>query len=524
MSVRPHTPNESPSALPAADPVASTTGRRRAALWFATLTLLSAAVVAATGFTWRNAETFARERLLRSAHLYTVALEKGVRHAGPGAISRLEDVLADALGADVLGVAFVDETGTVRASAGELPEGELGAQPWVVRATRERKLGTWEGGGAFAAAVPTWIGCRPRRRGWGPRHGPRWRQRPGGDASFDDPQSPPDGPPPGPPGPPAALDGDDALGPPPFGGPGPPPPFGEPGPEDCRGPRLAVVLLLDPTEARQAVHQAHIQAAFVLAVLLLAWGLAWSWQRTQRRAARLAVEAQQREKLAALGEMAAVLAHEIRNPLGAIRGHAQLAAARLAGDERGARSIATVIAETTRLAALVDALLRYARPRPPDRQDTDFGALCESVVALAADEAAAVGVSFSVERDAEGPHGSCDADQVEQVLLNLVRNALQAQPDGGRALVTARRERDGVTIRVEDSGPGIPSADRDRVFAPFVTSRAEGTGLGLAIARQIAEAHGGSLTVGESEMGGAALVLRLPDALPRGARRTGRSG
>ena len=275
--------------------------------------------------------------------------------------------------------------------------------------------------------------------------------------------------------------------------------------------RIAMVLTMDATAAQEPVRQARIQAAFVLVAILLAWALAWRWHRLSRRARRLEEEARRREKLALLGEMAAVLAHEIRNPLGAIRGHAQLLQPRLADDERAGRSLATVVDETARLSRLVDGLLRYARPRPPEPHDVEMGALVERVLALSEPLAEETGVTLRRAQSGPGPSVRCDPDQVEQVLLNLVRNGIQAQPDGGQVLVAIERAGGAATLRVEDAGAGIPEADRERVFGPFVTTKAAGSGLGLAIARQIAEAHGGSLTAEASALGGAALVLTLPD-------------
>jgi signal transduction histidine kinase len=499
-------------------------------------------VLAATAFTWRNAETFARERLLRTAELYTIALEKGARHAGPGALSRLEEFVADALGADLQGVALVDQRGAVRAAAGALPDADLGRAPWVLRATRDGLVGTAETDGGVAVAVPTWIGCRPPRRPWGRFRGGPWRGRAGVDG--------PPGQAPSPTAPAAASGGptDDARtatvgdepaasrganedpadgdlapappGPPPFDGRRPPPgPPDRPGPSDCPEARWAVVLQLDPTLAWRAVHQARLQAAAVVAVLLVAWALAGRWRRAQQRAEQLTAEARRREHLAALGELAAVLAHEIRNPLGAIRGHAQLAAARLPEDERGRRSLETVVAETTRLSALVEALLRYARPQPPTPRATDVGALAARVTELLRVEATTQHVALAVEAPPTPTVCPCDPDQLEQVLWNLLRNAVQSQPDGGHATVRVRRAPGAVVVRVEDGGPGVPPADRDRIFAPFVTTRAEGSGLGLAIARQIAEAHGGTLTVGAVPGGGAAFELALPCPAGVGAAR-----
>ena len=440
----------------------------RGGWWLAALALVTAALVAATAFTYRNAETFARERVVRAAVLYTVALENGARHLGPPSTSRIDELLADATGEEVKALALVQRDGKVLAHAGEEGGDDLGKAYWVLGAARDGEVVTGDDtGDTLSVAVPTRMGCRKL-------HGPRGRRH----KRF----SPP--------------------GPPPAGGMGP-------GGGPCRDPGLALVLRMDTTEARAPIRQARAQASLVAVAVLLAWGLAWRWHRVTRRAERLEAEARRTEKLAALGEMAAVMAHEIRNPLGAIRGHAQLVAGKLEGDDRTSRSLRTIVDETSRLATLVDGLLRYARPRPPVTCAVDLGELTDRVLALLGEDASASGVEL--QRVGSDPVSiDCDPDQIEQVLLNLVRNAIGVQPGGGRVEVRVSRAADGATVVVADAGPGIPEADWERVFVPFVTTGAEGTGLGLAVARQIAEAHGGTLTAGRSELGGAALALRLP--------------
>ena len=436
--------------------------------WLAALLIVSVALAAATFFTYRNAEAFARERLVRAAVLYTFALERGARHLGPKALEQIEELLDDATGEEVRGVAVVDRQGRVLARFGEAPPAErLSTADWVSGAARFGKVGMGEGGDdTLSVAVPSRLGCDRR-----PRHG---------------------------------------LGRPHERWPGPRRPRRGGGP--CAETRLAMVLTLDAAEAREPIRQARIQAAFVVVALALAWALAALWHRQSRRARRLEGEARRREKMAALGEMAAVMAHEIRNPLGAIRGHAQLLAPRLAEDESGSRSVRTVVDETSRLSRLVDGLLRYARPSPPEPRPVSPGALVDRALELSAELAAEAGVSLERATKGDGPEMACDPDQVEQVLLNLVRNAVQAQDEGGggRVRVSFARAGEWVEVRVEDAGPGVPEKERERIFSPFVTTKAEGSGLGLAIARQIAEAHEGELVVEGSSLGGAALVLRLP--------------
>jgi signal transduction histidine kinase len=440
---------------------ASTTSGGRSAWWLAALSLTSLALAATTVFTYRNAESFVRERLVRSAVLYAQALEVGARQLGPFDADEMEELLVDSTGPEVRGLALVGRDGDLVAFAGLLPAGDFATAAWVARAARHRTVDTGpEVEGTLPVAVPTLLGCRARGPGPPPRgHRPRGRGR---------------------------------------------------GPGRCLDPDMALVLAMDVAQADDPVRDAQLQAAFVGAALVLAWLLAWRWFRVVERARRLEAEARRRETFAALGEMAAVLAHEIRNPLGAIRGHAQLAQKRLEDDPKAARSLETVVGETARLSRLVDGLLRYARPRPPKREPTAVGALVDRVVGLMADRGGESDVAVAREGEGAGPTIAGDAEQLEQVLINLVLNAIEAQPEGGRVRLRAGTDGSEAVVEVDDSGPGIAEDARDSVFRPFVTTRAEGTGLGLAIARQIAEAHGGSLSLRPSALGGASFELRLP--------------
>ncbi len=199
-------------------------------------------------------------------------------------------------------------------------------------------------------------------------------------------------------------------------------------------------------------------------------------------------------RLAALGHMAAGLAHEIRNPLGTLRGFAQYFGTRLAGDEEAEGYARIMVDEIDRLDRLIGALLRLARPREPEPRDVPLAPLVERVLALARQEAARAGVRLGGEVP-EGLSVRADPDLLTQMLLNLVQNAVAATPAGGRVSVLARGEGGEVAVAVDDTGRGLTPEEREHMFDPFYTTRPAGTGLGLALVHQIVEQHGGRIEV-----------------------------
>jgi two-component system sensor histidine kinase HydH len=291
-------------------------------------------------------------------------------------------------------------------------------------------------------------------------------------------------------------------------------------------PRFRILrIALHTAPARQIVYQAQAQVvlAGVLVVALL--GLT-GWQlRTLRRYVALREEAARRERLAALGGMAAILAHEIRNPLGGIKGVAQFLTEKSPSDPSQTEMLQAIVVEATRLERLVNDLLTYARPRPPERCPTDLPATIREVMALVGPAADAAGVKVRLDTADPLPPVAADPEQMKQLLGNLVLNALQAMPTSGALTVSTRaRPRalgnaDGlawIEIAVEDTGPGIPEDDLPHIFEPFYTTRAKGTGLGLAICRQIAEAHGGSIRVARTGPAGTRIEAALPQEAPHG--------
>ncbi len=219
------------------------------------------------------------------------------------------------------------------------------------------------------------------------------------------------------------------------------------------------------------------------------------------------------EKLAALGQLAAAVAHEVRSPLAVIRSAAQgLAESLPRHDEEARRAYSFITAEIDRLGNVINSLLAFARPLRVDARAVSVHELFDRALLLARE--GLDGKALRVQRDepAALPAVRADGDLICQVLLGLLANAAEAAPSGGEVALAATAADGAVEIAVTDSGPGVPPELRGRIFEPFFTTRPRGTGLGLAVARHIVEAHGGRLDVGERAGGGARFTLRLPAA------------
>ncbi|WP_287787347.1 PAS domain-containing sensor histidine kinase [Acidiphilium sp.] len=215
------------------------------------------------------------------------------------------------------------------------------------------------------------------------------------------------------------------------------------------------------------------------------------------RLARARARIAEQEKLASLGRMAAGLAHEIRNPLGAIRLRAESG---LAGDaaRRGA-ALDSILAESARLEKLTGKLLGFAAAPAPQTEEASLAHLFGEARAPLEEYAAAKGVT--IETNDRGLSWTLDPALTLCALDNLLRNAIDACGEGDTVRLTAARDADGLTILIEDTGPGIAPGIAAHLFEPFVTGRPEGTGLGLAIAREMIHAQGGTLVHDPSEHG-----------------------
>lgn len=214
-------------------------------------------------------------------------------------------------------------------------------------------------------------------------------------------------------------------------------------------------------------------------------------------------------KLAVVGEMAAIMAHEVRTPMGILRNSAQMLQRQPNLGEREHELIGFIFSETERLSRLVNLLLECARPAPPDFRPHDLHAIIDGVIGLLASRADKAGVTLTHSSDDSALIFRCDREQIMQVLLNLALNALSFVSEHGRVQITTRLEQDTLWLTVADDGPGVPEGLRQAIFDPFFSRREGGIGLGLTIVQQIVQVHGGDITVGESAWGGASFNLRF---------------
>ncbi len=297
-------------------------------------------------------------------------------------------------------------------------------------------------------------------------------------------------------------------GDPPFGAPGegpfgPPhgPPPGGPGDDGPRFRHLVIELEPGVANALGGDLTRITRVGWLAGAALVAFAVAWS--RSLKKLAELQLDVERRNRLVALGQMSSVMAHELRNPLASLKGHAQLLAETLEDDPSASPKAELVVREAERLESLTKNLLEFVRDGVIERARVKPSELMsEALHDVAAD---AVRVELQTTDDLY-----VDRARIARALHNLVENAVQASTEAKEpVVVTVRDWRKGVVIQVRDHGPGLPGV---AIFEPFVTTRVRGTGLGLAIARRIAEQHGGSLTAENHAAGGAIFEMSLPSA------------
>ena len=228
------------------------------------------------------------------------------------------------------------------------------------------------------------------------------------------------------------------------------------------------------------------------------------------------------EQMAALGQMAANMAHQIGTPLNLISGYVQLMIqdARAAGESR--QRLETIQTQIGRVVAAVRAMLDYARRPTLQSQSVDVAQLVEQISEISRPALRAASVDVRLKIDSDLPRIQADPVQLELALLNLVSNALDAMPRGGQLEIAAAREGEGVRMTVSDTGAGIPPDVLPRVFEPWVTTKAagRGTGLGLSITREVIVSHGGSIAVRSEPGRGTVFTLDLPPEAPQKASAT----
>lgn len=286
-------------------------------------------------------------------------------------------------------------------------------------------------------------------------------------------------------------------------------PFRPPSSEEREGRRgrsrpALVVIEFAPVVAEQLAAESTrtfvlsaLVGAALLAVAFAFWRLSIRQEEAERRL-------EQQRRLGVLGEMSAVLAHEIRNPLASLKGHAQLLAEHLGRDNPDHRKAERVVQEAGRLEALTSDLLDFARSGPMDMEPTDPAELLRT---CAAD---ANGGGIVVDTEGAPSSWPLDAKRMRQALTNILRNARQASPEGTHPEAAVARENGTLVFTVRDFGPGVEPGEEKRIFAPFYTTRTTGTGLGLAVAQRVAELHEGTITVSNHPEGGAVFRIALP--------------
>ena len=216
------------------------------------------------------------------------------------------------------------------------------------------------------------------------------------------------------------------------------------------------------------------------------------------------------DKLAALGQLSSGIVHEIRNPLGSIQGAVEILGRGLpSGDPK--REFAEIArAELARLNKLLNEILRFSKPAAPNPMPTDPAQLIEAALRLCSDQAKQQSVDVEVDTATGTNRILVDPEQIKQVLLNILINALQVQPKGGRVKIQTRTEASETVMSIRDSGPGISQEDLDRIFDPFFTTKGEGTGLGLSISYQLVRNNGGRIRVTSPSGEGACFEIGFP--------------
>jgi two-component system, sporulation sensor kinase A len=209
----------------------------------------------------------------------------------------------------------------------------------------------------------------------------------------------------------------------------------------------------------------------------------------------------QMEKLSAIGEVAAGLAHEIKNPLAGIKGAIEIIRDGLPEDQPNKMILGEVLTEVARIDRIVMDLLSYSKPRKPDFVKTDLLAIIRQVISFVQNVADAKGICLALHEDGEIQPITGDENELKQLFMNLILNSVEVLTNKGRVSITVKETSDStLSVEVADNGPGIPRDQLDKIFQPFFTTKKHGTGLGLATCKRVVLDHGGEIRA-ESEIG-----------------------
>ena len=226
------------------------------------------------------------------------------------------------------------------------------------------------------------------------------------------------------------------------------------------------------------------------------------------------------DRLSAVGQLAASLAHEIRNPLASIQGAVSALDHAGTADETCRELRAIIWKECGRLQRLLTGMLDFARPHPVEYGIVDVTRKLDAVINLVVHAATKSGVTLCKDVPSDIHHLECDPEQLMQVILNLTLNAIQAMPQGGEIVLSARQQGSDMVFQVKDQGVGIDAGDLERIFDPFFTTKPNGTGLGLPVVHRIVNQLGGSITVQTNNLDkGMTFSVRLPLRCPEAVRK-----
>lgn len=266
-----------------------------------------------------------------------------------------------------------------------------------------------------------------------------------------------------------------------------------------------LVLEFEPVLLKQLKFRSTLTLIGALAASGLLVASAILFWRLTRKALEAEIEMEEQRRLASLGEMTAVLAHEIKNPLAALKGHAQLLEERLPPEGPERKKAGLVVGEAVRLQVLVNELLDFVR-------SNKLSIALENPLSVLSEAAQSIDTEkFEISGSPTMKPWPMDRVRIVQALANILQNGIQASPEGAKVRAAVREDGNSLVFEISDQGRGIAPEDMSKIFEPFHTGRVRGVGLGLAVVKKIVEAHQGTVTAANNSEGGATFTISLPN-------------
>ncbi|MBC15414.1 MAG: hypothetical protein CL942_00020 [Desulfovibrio sp.] len=231
---------------------------------------------------------------------------------------------------------------------------------------------------------------------------------------------------------------------------------------------------------------------------------------------KLQAEIRQREKMAAVGNLAAGVAHEVRNPLSSIKGYATFFAGLFDKESEEHKAASVMISETERLNRVISELLELSRPSDFNFQPIEVSVVLDTIARLIQQDVKSNNIQLEIDLPQDTSSFNMDGDRMVQALLNICLNGIQAMDNAGKLAIAADASNTALTLSVSDTGTGIPQENLEAVFDPYFTTKSKGTGLGLAVVRKIIDGHGGTIEIQSEEGKGATFVITIPDIKGKG--------